>query len=256
MSKQPISQKRAQRQQQENLALQKIFNVFLWGLAAECYLFFVYRGYYAGGVDAFLTWGYILEALIYVGLGAAAVTGGLAWWKRDNTKLRNGLIAGCGVGLFLGVTSLLAILFDPDVVGKMCIAVPILTLLGLVYFLFQFECFLATVSLSGALFAVWVIANGLGSGWRLYVMAGAVASIAVLAALGLLSAKAAKNGGAVKGLRLFSADCDYRVLYAVFAVGAAAILAALLVSSAAYYLLWVLGVALFAVMVYYTTKLM
>ena len=256
MSKQSISQKRAQRQQQENLALQKIFNVFLWGLAAECYLFFVYRGYYAGGVDSFLTWSYILEALIYVGLGVAAVAGGAAWWKRTDRKLRNPLIAVSCVGLFLSVTSVLAVLFDPDVVGKMCIAVPIATLLGLVYYLFQFECFLATVSLAGSLFAVWVIANGLGSGWRLYVMAGAAASIAALAALGLLTARAAKNGGKVKDIRLFTAECDYRVLYAVFAVGAAAILAALVVSSLGYYLLWALGVALFAEMVYYTTKLM
>ena len=87
-------------------------------------------------------------------------------------------------------------------------------------------------------------------------MAGAAASIAALAALGLLTARAAKNGGKVKDIRLFTAECDYRVLYAVFAVGAAAILAALVVSSLGYYLLWALGVALFAEMVYYTTKLM
>lgn len=36
----------------------------------------------------------------------------------------------------------------------MCIAVPILTLLGLVFFLFQHECFLSTVTLAGALFTV------------------------------------------------------------------------------------------------------
>ena len=43
MSKKPISQKRAERQQMENQALHRVFNVFLLGLAAECYLFIVQR---------------------------------------------------------------------------------------------------------------------------------------------------------------------------------------------------------------------
>jgi len=256
MSKQSVSQKRAQRQQQENLALQKIFNVFLWGLAAECYLFFVYRGYYAGGVDSFLTWSYILEALVYVGLGAAVIGGAVAWWKRKEAKLRTPMLYLAGVGLFLFATSAISILFDPDVVGKLCIAVPIITLLGLVYYLFQFECFVSTVSMAGALFVVWVIANGLVSSWRTYVMIGAVLSAAVLAAAILLVNKIRKEGGKLKDKRLFTAECDYRVLCAVLALGAAAILAALVMPSLAYYLMWGLGVGLFVEMVYYTTKLM
>ena len=45
MAKKSISQKRAERQQQENQALSRVFLVFLLGLAAECYLFLVYRNY-------------------------------------------------------------------------------------------------------------------------------------------------------------------------------------------------------------------
>ena len=52
MGKKSNSQKNSARKQQDNL--QKVFNVFLLGLAAECYQFIVYRGYVVGSVDALL----------------------------------------------------------------------------------------------------------------------------------------------------------------------------------------------------------
>ena len=54
MSKKPISQKRADREKQESQALHRVFNVFLLGLAAECYLLLVYRGYAMGTIDSLL----------------------------------------------------------------------------------------------------------------------------------------------------------------------------------------------------------
>ena len=54
MAKKPISQKRADREKQENLALQRVFNVFLLGIAAEVYLFIVYRNYIMGTPDSLL----------------------------------------------------------------------------------------------------------------------------------------------------------------------------------------------------------
>ena len=68
MAKKPISQKRAERQQQENAALQKVLNVFLLGIAAECWLLLVYRNYDMGGVNSMLTWHEILKVCMYAGL--------------------------------------------------------------------------------------------------------------------------------------------------------------------------------------------
>ena len=45
-------------------------------------------------------------------------------------------------------------------------------------------------------------------------------------------------------------------MYAVLAICIVAIAVALVVPMISYYLLWVLGILLFAEMVYYTTKLM
>lgn len=256
MAKKPISQKRSERQQQENQALQRVFNVFLLGLASECYLFLVYRGYIGGSVDSTLIWHSILRVLTYVGLAALVGGAAVAVWKRNDAKLRTAMLFTAAAGLFFSISGfVMTALFDKGVTA-MCIAVPILTLLGLVYFLFQHECFLSTITLSGALFTVWICGNGLASSWRVYIITGAVAAVALLAVLAGLTYKSARDGGKLGGARIFAPDCNYWVLYGVYAVSAVGILAALLAASVAYYLLWVLGILLFVEMVYYTTKLM
>ncbi len=256
MAKKPISQKKADRQQQENQALQRVFNVFLLGLAAECYLFVVYRGYVAGSVDALLIWDKILRYGAILGLVMLLAGVGVAIWKRNDPKLRRAMAWTAGVGLFLAVSGWVVTRIYPEGVTAMCIAVPILTLLGLVFFLFQHECFLSTVTLAGALFTVWLSGNGLSGSWRTYVVVGAVGAVVVLALLAGLTRKAQQSGGKLGSARVFSPDCNYWVLYGVYAVSFVAILAALAIPLAAYYLLWVLGILLFVEMVYYTTKLM
>ena len=138
----------------------------------------------------------------------------------------------------------------------MCILVPVLTLLGLVFFLFQRECFLSTVVMAGALFTVWVCGSGLDSSWRIPVIIGSVAAVVILAVLAYLVRRIQKDGGKFRDLQVFTAECDYRVIYAVLAVSAVAIVAVLAFQVLSYYLLWALGILLFAEMVYYTTKLM
>ena len=69
-------------------------------------------------------------------------------------------------------------------------------------------------------------------------------------------ARVQTEGGKLGGLRVFTPECDYRVLYAVCAAGALSIVVTLLLPAASFYLLWVLGILLFAALVYFTTKLM
>lgn len=256
MAKKPISQKKADRQKQENAALQRVFNVFLLGLAAECYLFIVYRGYVTGTVDSLLMWDKILRCGAVLGLILLAAGAAAAVWKRKEPKLCRGMAGMAGAGLFLAVSGwVMTSLFDKGVTA-MCIIVPVLTLLGLIYFLFQHECFLSTISLAGALFAVWVCGSGMSSGWRTRIIIGAVAAVVVLALFAALTHRVQQGGGKLGEIRIFSADCDYRVLYAVFAVSAIAIVTALLAASAVFYLMWALGILLFVELVFYTTKLM
>ena len=81
----------------------------------------------------------------------------------------------------------------------MCVMVPVLTVLGLVLFLYQRECFLTTLALCGSFLAVWVCGDGLDSpNWRIPIIIGAVLGLLILAALALLVRKAQQACGSCR----------------------------------------------------------
>ena len=165
-----------------------------------------------------------------------------------------------GAGAFVGVCSLVLRLVYPNGGTYLCVMVPILTVLGMVALLFQREFFLIAVVLSGALFTVWVCRKGIGTvGWHTRALAGAIVVLVGLAALAVLTAKVQKQKGMWKDgfkVRLLPAECDYRMLYLTYALSFAAIVLAVVAVTTTYYTMWLLGIALFAFAVYYTTKLM
>ena len=137
---------------------------------------------------------------------------------------------------------------------------PILTVLGLVYYLFQHEFFLTAVILSGSIFTLWVCQKGLGTpNWNTKVIVGSAAVLLGLAAVAALTRQIEKNKGRWIGkrkVRLFSVNCPYPALYLTYGLAFAAIVLSLAVGGAAYYAIWVLGIFFFGMAVYYTTKLM
>ena len=197
MSKKNANHKQVQRQEQESAALKQIFNTFLLGLAAECYLFIVYRGYIAGSVDSLLAWDNILRVLMWLGVAALVGGSGLALVKRSDAKLRTGGIYAALAGVFFAVSGWVMTTFFDIGVTTMCTIVPVATVLMLVYFLYQRECFVNTLLLSGTLFTVWICSRGLVGQWHTLVTIGAAAVVAALAVFALLLGKIRKNGGKV-----------------------------------------------------------
>ena len=257
MSKKHSNQKNEElRQEQERIALNRIFNTFLIGLAAECYLFIVYRGYIAGSIESLLTWHSILRVLKWLGLAATVGGCGAAFVKRNDAKIRTGGIIAAVLGLFFAISSWVITTFFDNGSLVMCTLVPILTVLMLIYFLYQRDCFVNTVLLSGTLFTIWVCDRGLDGFMRSAIIVGAIAVIALMAIVALLGRKMQKNGGKLGKWQLMPQDCNYRVIYIISAVCAALVALALLVPAMSYYLVWGGVIALFAVLAYYTTKLM
>ncbi len=258
-SKKSISQKKAEKEKQENLILNRVYYVFLLGLAAECYLFLVYRGYAMGSVSSMLTWHTVLKVLMWAGL-AALVVGAIAGYvKRGDKKLRKIMTWVAGIGGFFALSGWVITHFFSNGLGvtAMCVLVPILAVMMLIYLLYQHECTLNTAALAGAMFSVWVRGATVNSAaWKIPVVAGCVVALAVLAAAAYLVNKAQKAEGKLRKVQVMSLECDYRIVYAALAVAAAGVLIALLVPSISVYLMWLLGVALFAELVYYTTKMM
>ena len=256
MSKKPVSDKRAQRQQQERAALNNIFTTFLVGLAAECYLFLIYRFYVRGTVSMTLALHNVLGILTWVGLAAFVGGGVFALVKKNNKKLCKIAAFTAAGGLFFAVSSWIATHFMDAGVTTLCVLVPVATILGLIYFLYQRDCFLNTLILSGALFTIWVCGRGLDSGWKTYITIAVIAVAALLAVLCVVALLMKKNGGKLGKLQVFSADCDYRMIVAVAIVAAVLILAALFVPSVSFYLVCAAVIVLFAELAYYTVKMM
>lgn len=259
MSKKSASQKRAQRQQEERAALNNIFIAFLVGLISEGYLFLTYQFFTSkapNSIDTMLLWVNVLEVLTWVGLGICALGAGLAIWKRKADKLRRIGICAAVVGLFLSVSSWVMVNFFTSGVLTMCAVVAIMTILALIFFLYQRDCFLNTVLLSGTLFTLWVCNRGLDSNWKSMIVIGACFAAALLAGVAVLSRVLQVRGGKLGKIRLLSADTDYRMIYIICAVSVLLIALALILPGYIYYLIWAAVIALFAELAYYTTKLM
>lgn len=259
MSKKSTSQKQVEREREENRTLNRVYYVFFLGLAAECYLLLLNRSYAWGGVDSMLAWHKVLTALKWVGLAALVIGAVAGILRRQDKKLRNIMAWTAGLGAFFFISSWVVTYFFNNGAGvtAMCILVPIVAVLVLIYLLYQHECAICSVVLSGAMFSVWLRnITSASAMWRWAVMAGCIVVAAVLAAAIWLTAKAQKSGGKLWKIRVFSVDCDYRIPYAVLGVAAAALLAAAIAPGIGYYLMWALGVLLFAELVLYTTKLM
>ena len=90
MAKKPISQKRADREKQENLTLQRVFNVFLLGIAAECYLLIVYRNYVMGTAASLM---------LALAIPTSKVPAGLVWVIAFLGGTLAGALWGCIPGL-------------------------------------------------------------------------------------------------------------------------------------------------------------
>ena len=164
-----------------------------------------------------------------------------------------------GIGLFLALSGWVVTFFFDNNRGitTMCILVPILVVLALIFFLFQPECFLSTLVLICAMFTVWLRGASAGSSrMGAAVIVGAVLGAVLLAAAAALTRKAQGDEGKLKGFQVFSLECDYRIIYAALGAAFVCVVLTLALPSIAYYLLWMLGILLFGELVYYTTKLM
>jgi len=257
MAKQP--KKRAERLRKEQEAFNHVINIFLIGIVAETFLLIMHKRLLGTasqvlGAVAALKW--------IAGIGAVLAVAGLVLMllKKDQPKLRKGGIWMLASGAFLALSSALMYVLYPRGSQLLCVAVPIVAVLGLVYYLFQREFFLSALVLGGTMFSLWVLGRGLGTAnWNAKVIAGAVVVLIGLVAAALLTRKVEKNEGkwiGKKAVTVFAPACNYKALYAVYAVAAILIVLALLAASTVYYTMWITGILLFGLAVYYATKLM
>ena len=252
--------KRAERIAKSNRNVNRAITLLMVGVIAEFYLLMVNNYFVKGGVGQVLTMMSVLKALGII--GAAAFGAGLVMWimRKKWTRFAPAEPWLLCAGFFFAMSSELMLRIYPQGTTMMCVIVPVAMLIGIVFLLYPREFSVQAVGLTASLMAMYLIHHGSGSEmWSALVIGCSVFAVAVIAALAVAVYKAGKNGGKLEkfgNLRIVSQDGDYKLIYAVLAVCALAIVAALFVSSIAYYGLWVLAIGTFLLAVYYTVKIM
>ena len=250
------NEKRLERQRKSDRNMYRAVILLIAGLVAEWYLLMAERYYARGSALQMLAWYDYLGVMRWVGLGVLAV--GVVMWTQLAKKalLEKTGAALAAAGLFFAFSSFAMRYAWPTSVTAMCVFVPVVLILGIIYLFYQAEFSVQATALAMALFALALL--GRSTSTLVMVLAGvALVGVAVLLGCTLLLKS---NGGVLKAgekkLRIFPANTDYRLTLAVLALCLALVVVAMLVAGVAFYATWALAVVAFVLAVYYTIKLM
>ena len=196
-------------------------------------------------------------AIALMAAGAAvAVIGlvlGIVW--RQQTKRRWIGWSVFAAGVFLGGSAWMIRTFYDSALTFLCVVVPVVMLLGILWNLYDRECSWSLTILGASLIALWVCRRVLDSIFLgTYVRIAAVVYIVVLIVAAFLTNKADKNGGKLGNLQVLTAGADPMPIYAACGLSVVALAIALFSSTIAYYAMWALAIVVFALAVYYTVK--
>lgn len=198
-----------------------------------------------------------MKFLRFGGLIAAAAA--LVWLWSDIKKqgriraIPVAVVTGCAA---LGVCSQIIVRFQGAGMRMLFVLVAGWAALALIYYLYQTEMFLAAVAGGLGIVGMWFARNGY-TPVNYYTGATLVAIVLVAAAAFWL----AKGEGSVKlaghKLRILPQDARYVLIYATCLINLAAVGVAMAAGMVvAYYLTYALLAWLFALLVYYTVKMM
>ena len=252
--------KRAAHANRSDRNVNRAMILLMLGIIVECYLLVMNTYYVKGAVGQVLTAMNVLKVLYYV--GCALFGAGLVFWVMRKTWTRFAPAAPwllCA-GFFFSVSSQIMLKIYPQGTKLMCVLVPVAMLLGIIFLLYPREFSVQALALTAALMAMYLIHRSGGSTeWSGFVTGCCIFAVCAVLALIIAVWKAQRSDGRLEklgGLRIVSSGADYKLIYAVLAVCAVVIAAALFAAAIAYYALWALAIGTFLLAVYYTVKMM
>lgn len=255
MSQKP-NQKKSNRAKQNSGSMNGAAGILIFGCLAEMYLLLLRRFYINGTLEQVVAWDGYLTVILYASLAVLAVglVLGIVFRKEKSWKGKTGWIV-FGAGAFLAASSWLVQKFVYTALTPLCIIVPVAMVLGILWRLYDRECAYALTILGVTVLVLWICRKGLGTAmWNGKAMAVAVIYLVVMAAAALLFRKAEKANGVLGKLRLLPAGADAMPVYTACGVSLAAVALSLISSTIAYYAIWVVGMVIFALAVYYTVR--
>ena len=251
--------KNTPKQKNKNDPFGSTLRLFLAACAAEVYVLAIRRYYINGTLNQVITWDDVLKYALYVGL-AVAVVGLILGLTLQKAKKASPVVRRSGwwlmgVGVFLTVSSWVSREVYATGVTMMCVVIPVIMLFGILWLLYDRECFATLAILSLSMLVVWICRHGVGNAfWNTYVVIGAMVYLILLALIALATRRTEKNGGKMGILRILPSDIDTLPIYVACGISALAVVMSLLSTVAAYYTMWTLAVIIFALAVYYTVR--
>lgn len=240
----PKHQKRGAARASETLAIRSM----LCGVAAEAFLLIV-RRYAAGTMRQVVIWNERYLPIM-AGIGAAilaigAILTGLQ--RGDQLKRTIGLYL-CAAGAFVATVALLAI-WNLTFLDRLIAVVPIITILGIVWGLYDRTCAVSLTVLGVGMVSTWLFSRTMQPFSPHLTLSRALAVLILLALAALLGLL--WNGSLKSFLPL---GANTLLLYVSLSLTFAGVLATLVSVGAATYATWTLALVAFGLLVYYTVK--
>ena len=248
---------------QEDIALTRAMLWFAVAMVLEFLLLFLdryYIGFTADGASIALA--QVLHVVVRVvavlGLILGVVLALLcARASKKRGELAFGLLLASVSALALGICGALIVVLYAVAVELLCVIVPALGVLALVYYLYQKEFFLSGVCSGIALLGLWLIRRGSARLDLVVTILVVAAMVALVAALVLVLCLKNKGGMIGKCEAWFGKQTNYLPIILSCVFGLIALAAGLVLGSAmAFYLMFGLLAWLLVLLVYYTVKLM
>ena len=240
---------------QNGKVMDTAMNFFIAGCVAEIWLLMVRRFYVKGTLNQLMSWhNTVLPAAMWAGI--VALIAGIAvtvMFRTTPGKKRTAGLILAGAGAFLAVTSPVIRMMGSTALTPLTVLVPVVMVLGILWYLYDRECVCALAVLSGTAMVLWVSRKG-GGFWNAKVLAVATAWIVICGALVLVLRKAQKTGGTVKDVRILPENADYLPIWLAAGVSVALLAVGLVSVTLAYYALWAAALLIFAMAVYYTVQ--
>ena len=218
------------------------------GCVAEFYLFIV-RRYANGTANQMILWNERYFPIL-AGIGAALLAIGAIWVgvQRDDHFKRMMGVYLAAAGIFIAVVSILGI-WNLTFLDFLVVIVPIAAFLGIVWGLYDKECALSLTTLGLGVVSTWVFSRTMQPfSPYLYASRGLAALLLTGLAVMLFMLWSGKL------TKFLSRKADPLLLYVSLALTFAGILACLVSVGTASFAMWILAMAMFGLLVYYTVQ--
>ena len=250
---------REARRHQEDQALNRGLLWVAGAVVLECLLLLVNRYYINFYVSEVETAELVYHTLAALRLGAPIV--GLALLAWAVIRFRKGqsialTVAGGLACWALAVCAYVTLAYQKSGVQMLFLLVPAWAGLALVYYLYQREFFLAASASGMAAVGLWFVRYGAGVGIEIALI------LVGIAAVGGVSIALKKSGGVIcradgSKVQVVPKDASYTAVLISCLAGLIVVAASVMVgANIAYYLLFAVVAWLFALLVYYTVKMM